>query len=893
MTEPQRRDVSRGILGRWFDFVHRRAVWVLLLGAVLAYLTLDYALANLRVNTDTADMLSRELPWRKAHFAYKDAFPQYVDTIVVVIEGDTLDEVRDASLKLYERLRPRDDLFHSVYLPERLPFFRENGLLYLDTGELEDLSDNLSRAQPFLAKLQRDPSLHGFFALLTEAVTEVDVDFDLRPTFHQMARTLATLRTGRPERLSWEELMTGKNTPPMDRRAFIIVNPKLDFSAMLPGEPAMQGTRDIARRLQDSERLQVRVRLTGGAALAYEELQSVSLSTQLAGLGSLVLVTLIMALGLRSFWLVVTTLVALLLGLVYTAGFATLAVGQLNLISVAFAIMYIGLGADYAIYLCLRYKELNGLYRDKTKALREAVVHVGGSLILCTITTSIGFFAFLPTAYAGVAELGLISGVGMFISLGVTLTVLPALLSLVPLPAGRERPVLPKLRFPLRWINLPMYRSRAIFVTAAAAALTALLVLPAASFDDNPINLQDPSNESVQTLKDLLAESKYSPWSLVLLAKDAGSAHRLTESLSALPSVEEVVSVESFIPKDQEEKLALIDEMTLSLGPEILAEETERPAVAHVPPDVSSLEEFQIALSAYVERTPAGDLRVSAERLSRELAQVITLLRQRDPAGRTAALGTLEHSLIDSLQGRLASLRESMRAHPVDLDDLPAELKDRWVSKDGVLRIEVFPKMDLDDPAAMRHFVEEVRELAPDATGAPVNYIEGGNAVVTAFKQAFLYSTLVIIVVLALSMRRKSDILLVLAPLLLAALLTGAAFVLLGIPFNFANIIALPLLLGMGVDNGIHMVHRFRTAPPTDGNLLRTSTARAVVLSALTNTSAFISLAASPHRGTASMGVLLTIGITLTLLCTLVVLPSLIAVLKEIRGRLRQRRRPV
>ena len=185
----------------------------------------------------------------------------------------------------------------------------------------------------------------------------------------------------------------------------------------------------------------------------------------------------------------------------------------------------------------------------------------------------------------------------------------------------------------------------------------------------------------------------------------------------------------------------------------------------------------------------------------------------------------------------------------------------------------------------MGSFVSEVRSVKSDVSGVPVNYLEGGRAVVNAFQQAFLYSLLIITVVLAVFMERKRDIVLVLTPLLLAALLTGATAVVLGIPFNFANIIALPLLLGMGVDNGIHMVHRFRTAPPDDGTLLNTSTARAVVLSALTNTSAFTNLAVSPHQGTASMGVLLSVGIVLMALCTLIVLPSLLALLGSAKRR--------
>jgi hypothetical protein len=209
---------------------------------------------------------------------------------------------------------------------------------------------------------------------------------------------------------------------------------------------------------------------------------------------------------------------------------------------------------------------------------------------------------------------------------------------------------------------------------------------------------------------------------------------------------------------------------------------------------------------------------------------------------------------------------------------LPKDLVEHWVSKDDQYRVAVFPRENLNDNEAMRRFVAAVRTVAPDAIGFPVIYLEAGDAVVKAFKKAFLMALVAVTVLLLLLLRPKSDTLLVLLPLLLAGALTGAASVVVGIPFNFANIIALPLLLGIGVDSGIHMSHRMRAAPPAAGQVLETSTARAVLYSSLTTICSFGNLAVSPHRGMASMGVLLVIGIGFTLLCTLVVLPALMMV---------------
>jgi predicted RND superfamily exporter protein len=239
-------------------------------------------------------------------------------------------------------------------------------------------------------------------------------------------------------------------------------------------------------------------------------------------------------------------------------------------------------------------------------------------------------------------------------------------------------------------------------------------------------------------------------------------------------------------------------------------------------------------------------------------------------------LKALEDNLLGSLPEGLRHLRASLGAQRFSVDDLPRSLVKHWVADDGRYRIEIYPRENLNDGEALRRFVASVQRVAPDAIGYPVMIQEGGDAVVRAFQQALVLAVCAITALLLVLMRRKSDVLRVLLPLLLAGALTGAASVLLDIPFNFANVIALPLLLGIGVDSAIHMVHRMRTAPPADGNLLQSSTARAVIFSTLTTVCSFGNLAFSPHRGMASMGELLSIGIGFTLLCTLVLLPALL-----------------
>ena len=861
------------LLTWWFHYLQRRALAVVLLTVAAAAGTLHYAVNHIGIDTSTTDMLSEQLPWRQDQIRYRQAFPQYSDTILIVIDGQTPDEARDAAIRIASRIAPRTDIFQYQFAPQIEPFLQRNGLLYLDQAELEELADNLARVQPFLARLATDPSVHGLFSLLTQALTEsadvgeVDLDF----AFERIARVLAAGREGRHQRLSWEELMNGKDATTDDRRQTIVTVPRLDRGSLAAGEDALDYLRATVRELGLDERAGVRVRLTGGAALAHDELRSASLSAQFASIGSLLMVAAVMAFGLRSLWLVAVVLTALVLGLVFTAGFAALAIGRLNLISVAFAVMYIGLGADYAIYLCLRYRELAADLGDHREALARAARHVGGSLGLCTIATSIGFFAFVPTSYSGVAELGLISGCGMFISLFVTLAILPALIALRPRvrPPREARHRLSGMTSGL--LSLPLRRARPVVIGAALVAVGAVAVLPRAHFDHNPLNLQDPAAESVQTYLDLLATNGRSPWAIVALAAGADEARALKGKLQGLATVDKVVTLENLIPEDQPAKLALIEDLALTLGPDITA-----PADAASTGDGSADVQTLRALQSELGADPVGPV-VAAMRA--ELGKLLDRLDNADTAARAGILADLNDRLISTLPGRLQTLAASLEPGPVGLDNLPPVLRERWLADSGAWRIEIQPGANMNDARAMRQFVTEVRGLLPTATGSPVVYLEASDAVVNAFRQAFAYALVAIVALLLIALDHKRDVILVLTPLLLAALLTAAAMVLAGVPFNFANIIALPLLLGMGVDNGIHMVHRFRTAPPDDGLLLGTSTAMAVGLSALTNVSGFGNLAASAHRGMASMGVMLTIGILITLACTMIVLPSLLALL--------------
>jgi len=848
--------------------------FIIFLSVVVTVAALSYVHHHLGMNTDTAGMLSGKLPIRVANERYKQQFPQYVDTLLLVIDAATEEQTLHTRNRLVEQLNRESTLFPSVYVPGGGGFFERQALLYLDTDALEQLADRLARIQPFLGELTHDPSLRGLFYVLGNAITTAydDSAIDLGPALAEINVALEARLADQPYRLSWQELMQGKSATREQHRQLILVQPALDYSRLLAGDVAMSRLRAMIAEAGVTTSPDVSIRITGEVALAHEELESVSRGARLAGILALAMVFVVLMAGLRSPVLVFATLASLVVGLSLTALFATLAIGHLNLISVAFAVLYIGLGVDFSIHLCLRYQELVTKTGQQTEALRMTGRRVGVPLAVCGITTAIGFYAFIPTDFKGVSELGVISGTGMFISFLVTLTLVPAILSLVSVPVAGRYPVRKSPPGILAFTRLPWRYPFPVLVGAALAAVAALWVLPDVRFDYNTLDLRDPHSESVHTFNALLSDSRYSPWTAIAVAKDRAEMESLRTRLEALHGVDHVVTLDSFVPEDQDYKLDIIDEITLLLGPDPVMPAGRTPVDAAA--QIRALRDFIVTLP--MARAPDPRLDVEVKHLRSHLHAWLDRVQAASPEARPEMIAGLQDSLLATLPGNLERLHKSLGAEKISLQTLPPSLVRRWLDDKGNYRIEIFPAHDLNDTDALRRFVQDVQAVAPDVIGAPVVNMVAGTVVIRAFQQAFVIALTVIVLLLALLLRNFLHVIYVITPLLLAGLLTAAFTVLINLPFNFANVIALPLLLGIGIDNGIHMVHRASHGIPANGSLLTTSTARAVIYSALTTIAGFGTLSLSPHPGTASLGILLTTGVLLTLVTTLLVLPALL-----------------
>jgi hypothetical protein len=416
--------------------------------------------------------------------------------------------------------------------------------------------------------------------------------------------------------------------------------------------------------------------------------------------------------------------------------------------------------------------------------------------------------------------------------------------------------------------------------SALALGGVAALIAPNVTFDPNVIDMRDPSTESVQVFNELLAQrGRSSPWFVNVFASSADELDAMIPTLRALPTVSHVVTLDDYVPADQEEKLEILQDLAMVF--DTPSSSPQHAGEAPLADQIATLEALRDFLTLTLEGASSSrdPLPRSVAHLRSELDVLLAKL-QSDLEPR-AAIARFEHILLSTLPDQLARLRLALDPGEVTFDQLPKWLVARMRAPGGEARIQIFPERDLQNKNALEEFTSSVREIAPRAVGMAVDLVEFSRVTAQSLEQA-LGSALVVITLLLLTLwRRVGDTVLVMLPLLLAGAMTVATVYLVGLSFNFANVIVLPLLLGIGIDSGIHLVHRARSAGTSGADLLSETTARAVFYSAVTTVTSFGSLAFSSHRGVSSLGVLLLIGIVYTLLANLVVLPALLAVVRE------------
>ncbi|MGE4062087.1 MAG: MMPL family transporter [Rhodospirillaceae bacterium] len=831
----------------------------------LAIVSAVAAARTLTINTDTTALFDADLPFRVAERDFDNQFPGDVELIVVVIDGPSPAKSNRAADALAARLAANPHLFVSAVNPTGGPFFEQNGLLYLSAADIDVLGNELAAAQPLLGAIAGDPSARGVFRLLDlafMAAADQQSSAAIAPLAAQTAAAVNANLDGKQSSMDWDRLFGAlrSGVPP---RAIVLAKARLDLTALEPGAAATAFVRQTAAGLGLTRDKGFEVRLTGEVPLTDEEFATIASGTTFAGTLAVVGVAVLMVLALGSLQLVAVTLVTLFVGFLFTLGWAAISVGEINLISIAFVFMFVGIAVDFAMQYCLHFRNerLRRGAADDAQAVEAAGGSVAEPLLLSAATVAVGFFCFLPTAYRGVAELGVIAGGGIIIAVILNFTLMPALLQLTRLKP-ETRPVGFVRAAPL---NRKLLAHRGpVLITAAIVVAMAAASLPRLAFDFDPMKLKDPDTESMQTARMLEGDPLVDAQTLSVLVGTPEEVRSLAAKLALLPEVGRVQSVFDLVPADQDVKLAQIDDLALFLAPVI------NPAAAAAPPSADEIR------AAAHEALRAADTYLSSPHAGGPLARAATELRdslRRVATADDATVSTLSTALVRGFDEALDPLRTVLTARPVSLDDLPAFLKSNFIAQDGRYRLQIFPKDNARDIDAMARFTVAVREVAPDAIGPPVVIYESGRIVTQAFATAGGLALAAIGIVLMAMFRRIGDVLRVLVPLLVAVTLTLGTCALIGFPLNFANIIALPLLLAVGVAYPIHFVSAWREG---EAFLLASPAGRGMLFSALTDTAAFGSMSLATHEGTASMGFLLTMALAFNLIATLIVLPAIL-----------------
>lgn len=858
------------LIRRIVEFCSRHAWFVFIVYLLLAIVSIFVTSKKLDITTDTTKMFSTKMPWKQRSDWMGKNFPNREGILVAIIEAKIPEERELSAEILVNQLNQDKKHFYFASSPENNPFLVKNGLMFLDPPVLDQTLNTIIRAQPFLSSLAADTSARGLFdtlGMVVEGIKENQVDLEqYKNELNGFAKTLEKASQRDFEPFSWEKSLSGELSSLAGRYQIVVAKPKMDLTSLQPSGEAVASLKKAISSISYVQRGDVKIHITGDAKINDEEFSTVMDGMVLGLFASFVLVAGWLFLAVKTWRIILPILYVLLIGLILTTGFASIAVGTLNLISVSFAILFVSIAVDFAIQFSVRFRGQDIQADDNTNkrqltllALSKTGYDTGHQIFTASVAAAAGFLAFTPTNFVGVKQLGLIAGTGMIIALICTLTLLPAMLTILQPKIVQAMAGFPRLKSldnkfrHYRWYILAVYAVIAVIGIF-------FLVDQKVSFDADPFHTKDTHSEGMKALQLLMNDPNTNPYTADVMAKSPEEAKKLVDQIGQLSSVQNVIWLGSFVPEDQKIKIPMIR-------------------------DAASVLLNTLSNTSIKSRPSALELRQSMQKMLDKLNSVQNILTSDSPLERIRLalqkivnmsdndLMKINDDLVRFLGFQLHHLEIMLTPSAVSLTDVPKELANEYRTKDGLYRIEIYPKGTNLDNEQIATFVKQIRSVAPEAAGTSVDIIESANTVVHAFIIAAVMAIITLAIIIFIALRRILDMCLVLMPLILSGLMTIIVIVLIDQPLNFANIITLPLLLGVGVSFNIYFVMNWREGL---SNPLSSPTARAVLFSALTTGTAFGSLAASAHPGTASMGLLLLISLGCTLVATLIFVPALL-----------------
>ena len=900
---------------------------VLLTCVVLVGVSIAYTAAQLGFVTSRNDLISGDKRYLQLEKEYVKEFVG-IDPFVIVVDPQDVTQGKAFVSRLAEILLQDTAHIKEVFYQIDTSALEGKKLLYLSTEDLQTMSDDLAGSHDLIREITTTPGLNTLFEAINHQVSAATVShlmdnllgFDLleeeaeesqentqakdtadalevSPTpqigflnslLQEMDHALA-----RPDyryQSPWAEFFGGAED--LSNDGFLVSdNEKFVFMMVEPKESPDSGFNEFNDAINVMKQAITTLKpefpgldagLTGIEVLDNDEMMSAQTDTTTASFFTVIGIALLYLIFFKKVRHPVLILSALLVGLAWTMGFVTLTVGHLSLITVFVAPMLLGLADDFGVHFMTRYEEERGQGKDPATALRIVYIHTGPSIIAGACTTALAFAAIVLADFRGVQELGIISSGGILLSLLAMFTFLPALVVV----AERLRPWQATVggRTFLSGIftgigGLAEHGRRPLLVMTALLTLGSLVVLPTVTFDYNLLNLQAHGTESVEWEKRIIANSERASWNALATASTPHQAMQKAAAFEALPVVETVESVASFLPSEQTERLPLVRALQPLLAglPPSLAVPT--------PVDVAALSRSldQIRFKVREDNdewdpdTKPAESELSVAR--KRLRALVDHLHDIPENEARLALHPFQTALFRDFADKWSLLRNNVTPPgPITLADIPPQLKKRFVSRDETkFLLQIYPKDNIREREPLEEFIHQLRQIDPDVTGSPVIGYESIRAMQEGYVEAALYALVAIVLVSFGTLRRLGDTLLALLPLGLGMVWTAGLMWLFGLQFNLANLVAAPLIIGIGIENGIHLVHRFREDDKnTPAALIAGSTGQAVALFSLTTMVGFGSLMVAKYYGIFSMGLLLTLAIGSVLVASLAVLPLLL-----------------
>jgi len=865
---------------------------VLIVSLVVAALCFWATGQFLEFRTSREDLLSPDLEFQKLFKQYREEFQDF-DGMIVVVEGGRPESMKRFADALVSRLHERRNVFSEIYYKVDTEYFRSKSLLFLDDQELAELGDKLESHHDFLEGINRSPGLNTLLTRINREISAGMVDTlltdflgtgdEAEDDTADLSLLIALLRQmdlqlmGNPQyRSPWSAFLGGEEdslrsegylVSENGRLLFVLLNPaetEGDFTGSKQSVDIIRGM--IAEVKQDVPGVQVG--LTGSEVIASDEMFTTLSDAQRASQLALVGVAILFVLFYREFTKPLLAVFSLMVGLAWSMGYTTLSIGHLNIMSVIFTTILIGLGIDFGIHILSRYREERQAGIDAFPAMSRTLQQTGRGNLAGAVTTAIAFGAMSFTPFIGIAELGVIAAGGVLLCFLAMVLVLP---SLITLEEKWKRPVYTRPRI----ADLRDTVSEKVYAHYYWIIIISLALLLAAGwrsqnlrFDYNLLNMQAHGLEAVVYEMKVIENAKRASWNAALISNSIEDAREKYNKLKTLPTVGKVESLFEAIPENQEARIKTIQQLAPEIDGYQVAGKDEPFSLEALE---STLQNIRFKLRKKEKDGPRDDV-FEASKLVKSLQEN---LKKVEPETAAQRLTSFSKILFVDYRKKMDDLKRSAHPTPVTIEELPDGFKKRFVSKDGRVSILVYPGINIWEREAMKTFLAEMRRIDPKVTGNAVHMFESSRLMIDGYLRGGVYAFIAIFIYLWISLNSVKTAGLVLVPTVAGGVYTLGLMELIGVQFNLANLVILPLIIGIGVVDGVHIVHRYRETPEDGTNVIAKSTGLSVVMTSLTTIVGFGSLMVADHQGVYSLGLLLSLGVGSCLLTSVTLLPAL------------------